>query len=63
MIELIIVYWYVHASFLMRNEMYMYVNIFQVEKVYINLPNVHYFGVDFNRFPKIDFAKNDDNVS
>lgn len=37
--------------------------LFQVEKVYINLPNVHYFGVDYSRFPKIDFVRNDDNVS
>lgn len=34
----------------------------EVEKVYINLPNVHYFGVDYSRFPKIDFSRNDDNV-
>lgn len=34
----------------------------EVEKVYINLPNVHYFGVDYSRFPKIDFVRNDDNV-
>lgn len=33
-----------------------------MEKVYINLPNVHYFGVDYSRFPKIDFMRNDDNV-
>lgn len=39
-----------------------FIFFFEVEKVYINLPNVHYFGVDYNRFPKIDFVRNDDNV-
>lgn len=33
-----------------------------MEKVYINLLNVYYFGVDYNRFLKIDFVRNDDNV-
>lgn len=33
-----------------------------MEKVYINLLNVYYFGVDYSRFLKIDFVRNDDNV-
>lgn len=33
-----------------------------MEKVYINLLNVYYFGVDYSRFLKIDFMRNDDNV-
>ncbi|XP_021341234.1 uricase-like isoform X2 [Mizuhopecten yessoensis] len=34
----------------------------QIEKMEMELPNVHYFGVDFTRFPKINFENNTNEI-
>ncbi|XP_033732455.1 uricase-like isoform X2 [Pecten maximus] len=43
-------------------EKHVLARIPQIEKIEMELPNVHYFGVDFNRFPKIHFDHNTNEI-